>query len=129
MPRCSMHVFFMIVFLPSGIARMNYEFVLFLFLSLLFIFFFLKEKWLNITMNYKISILKRVSYKVNIILGKIKYEEHYLLIIRKYRKLFKLIFSNALAVLLIDYFFLLQDEERNVKWITLEKYILLCNVI
>lgn len=66
-------------------------------------------------MNYKISILKRVSYKVNIILGKIKYEEHYLSIIRKYRKLFKLIFSNALAVLLIDYFFLLQDEERNVK--------------
>lgn len=66
-------------------------------------------------MNYKISILKRVSYKVNIILGKIKYEKHYLSIIRKYRKLFKLIFSNALAVLLIDYFFLLQDEERNVK--------------
>lgn len=66
-------------------------------------------------MNYKISILKRVSYKVNIILGKIKYEEYYLSIIRKYRKLFKLIFSNALAVLLIDYFFLLQDEERNVK--------------
>lgn len=65
----------------------------------------------------------------NIILGKIKYEEYYLSIIRKYRKLFKLIFSNALAVLLIDYFFLLQDEERNVKWITLEKYILLCNVI